>query len=82
MSISDFSHIVEVENIHTIVSLLTADCGISFLYKTAVEEELSKGTLVRIPLSDFSMTHDFTFIWNKDSIFSKEYENIFKELRN
>ena len=28
------------------------------------------------------MTHDFTFIWNKDSIFSKEYENIFKELRN
>ncbi len=81
ISVSDFSHIVEVENIHTIVSLLTADCGISFLYRTAVEEELAKGTIVRIPLSDFSMVHDFTFIWNKDSIFSEEYEMIFGELR-
>ena len=72
---------MEVENIHTIVSLLTADCGISFLYRTAVEEELAKGTIVRIPLSDFSMVHDFTFIWNKDSIFSEEYEMIFGELR-
>ncbi len=80
MSILDFDHIVEVENIHAIVSLLCQDCGISFLYKAAVEQELADGTLKQIPLSDFMVHHDFTFIWNKDSIFSAEYENTFEEL--
>lgn len=82
MSTSDFSNLIEVENIHTIVSLLCADCGISFLYKSAVEEEISNGTLMEIPLDDFKITHDFTFIWNKDSIFSNEYEEIFEELQS
>ncbi len=81
MSILHFPHIVEVENIHTIVSLLRQDCGISFLYKAAVAQEIADGTLKQIPLDDFMLMHDFTFIWNKDSIFSKEYEEIFEELR-
>ena len=80
MSIYDFPHIIEVENIHTIVSLLCEDCGISFLYKAAVEKEIQQGILKQIPLSDFMVMHDFTFIWNKDSIFSEEYEGIFQEL--
>ncbi len=80
MSVQNFSHIVEVENIHTIVSLLQQDCGISFLYKAAVQEEIDRGTLMQIPLEDLKLKHDFTFIWNKDSIFSAEYEGIFEEL--
>lgn len=80
MSVKDFRHLVEIENIHTIVTLLKEDCGISFLYKAAVEQELKKGTLVQIPLSDFMVMHDFTFLWNKDSVFSQEYESIFHEL--
>ena len=80
MSVKDFRHLVEIENIHTIVTLLKEDCGISFLYKAAVEQELKKGTLVQIPLSDFMVMHDFTFLWNKDSVFSQEYEAIFHEL--
>lgn len=81
MSVKDFRHLVEIENIHTIVTLLKQDCGISFLYKAAVEQELKDGTLIQISLSDFMVMHDFTFIWNKDSIFSKEYETIFEELK-
>ncbi len=81
MSILDFPTVIQVENIHTIVSLLQQDCGISFLYKAAVEEEIAAGTLKQIELDDFMLNHDFTFIWNKDSIFSKEYEAIFEELR-
>lgn len=81
MSISDFAHLVEVENIHTIVSLLCQDCGISFLYKAAVEQELNAGILQQIPLSDFSVQHDFTGIWNKDSIFSEEYAQVFEALK-
>lgn len=82
MSIRDFAHIIEVENIHTIVSLLLHDCGIAFLYKAAVEEEIRSRRLCQIPLSDFMAKHDFTFLWNKNSIFSKEYEEIFQELKN
>ena len=80
MSIYDFPHIIEIENIHTIVSLLCEDCGIAFLYKAAVEKEIKEGILEQIPLSDFMVMHDFTFIWNKDSVFSDEYEGIFQEL--
>ena len=80
MSITDFSHIIEVESIHTIVSLLCEDCGISFLYKAAVQKEIENGTLQQIPLDDFKLFHDFAFIWNKDSVFSKEYHSIFTEL--
>ena len=65
MSVKDFRHLVEIENIHTIVTLLKEDCGISFLYKSAVEQELNEGMLVQIPLSDFMIMHDFTFLWNK-----------------
>ncbi|MDQ0361925.1 LysR family transcriptional regulator [Breznakia pachnodae] len=82
LSVNDFKHIVEVGNIHTIVNLLCQDCGISFLYKSAVEEELNTGVLKKIPLTDFVVMHDFTFLWNKDSAFSEEYESIFKELKS
>lgn len=81
MSILDFQQLVEVENIHTIVSLLCQDCGISFLYKAAAQQELAKGTLQQIPLDDFMMMHDFTFLWNQNSVFSEEYEAIFAELQ-
>ena len=81
MSIHDFQRIVELENIHAIVSLLCRDCGISFLYKAAVTEELKSGRLVQIPLVDFMVMHDFTFLWNKGSLFSDEYEHIFQELQ-
>lgn len=80
MSVKDFRNLIEIENIHAIVQLLKDDCGISFLYKAAVEQELKAGTLVQIPLSDFMVMHDFTFLWNKNSIFSQEYEAIFEEL--
>lgn len=82
LSVLDFSHLVEVENIHTIVSLLCEDCGISFLYKSAAEQEIRQGNLCQIPLSDFKITHNFSFLWNKGSIFSEEYETIFQKLKS
>mgnify|MGYP003062587460 CR=1 FL=1 len=40
LHISNFTHYTQVENMHTIMNLLKKDCGISFLYKIAVEKEL------------------------------------------
>ena len=39
LHISNFIHYTQVENMHTIMNLLKKDCGISFLYKIAVEKE-------------------------------------------
>lgn len=64
---------------HTIIGLLKRDCGISFLYKIAVEEELKAGTLQEIQLEDFRMQHDFDFIWEKHSIYTDRYLAVCEE---
>lgn len=81
LQVSDFRSSVEVANMHTIIGLLCGDCGISFLYRIAVEEELREGLLREIPLEDFRMVHDFDFIWEKDSIYSERFEAICDELQ-
>ena len=77
--ISDFTHYTEVENMHTIIGLLKKDCGISFLYKIAVENELKSGILKEISLNDFKMQHDFDIIWEKHSIYTDKYLAICEE---
>ena len=79
LSISDFIHYIQIENMHTIISLLKKDCGISFMYKTAVKEELQKGILKEIILDDFKLQHNFEFIWEKDSLFTDKYISISEE---
>ena len=80
MGIKDFLHYTEVENMHTIIGLLKRDCGISFMYKIAVAEEIKRGTLKEIRFSDFKMQHDFDFIWEKGSIYTEKYIGICEEL--
>ena len=79
LRISDFTHYAEIENMHTIISLLKKDCGISFLYKIAVEDELHSGVIKEIPLDDFRMQHDFDIIWEKQSIFTEKYISFCEE---
>ncbi|MCR4901587.1 MAG: LysR family transcriptional regulator [Butyrivibrio sp.] len=74
--INNFKNYILVENMHTVIQLLNLDCGISFLYKEAVTKDLESGKLAEIKLKDFIMKHDFTFIWQKDSIFSEEIRKI------
>ena len=79
LHISDFIHYIEIENMHTIIGLLKRDCGISFLYKIAVEKELHSGILKEISLDDFKMQHDFDIIWEKHSVYSDKYLSICEE---
>lgn len=79
LHISDFIHYIEIENMHTIIGLLKRDCGISFLYKIAVEKELHSGILKEIPLDDFKMQHDFGIIWEKHSVYSDKHLSICEE---
>lgn len=79
-SIKDFSHLSVISSIHIIKELLMAGCGISFLYKSAVEKEIENGTIKVIDIPNVTLSHEFNFIWRKDSIFKEYYKNIYKEL--
>ena len=61
--LSSFSRVTELNSMYAIVQLLLEDCGISFLYKTAVLPYLREGRLRQIPLRDFRLQHDFSFLW-------------------
>ena len=80
LSLADFNHYVQVENMHSMVGLLLRDCGIAFLYQAAVRDLLEQGLVEVIPIPDFQMQHEFTFIWDKNSCFAGEYQEICQHL--
>ena len=55
--------------------------GVTFLYEAAVKKELREGTLQKIPIEDFSVAHDLTFIWRRGSAFSEQYKKLFRDLK-
>ena len=77
-SIHDFDKVMEVGSLQTIKELTKAGCGITFLYETAVRDELREGTLKRIPLKGFEISHEFSFIWRRGSIYADRYKEIFR----
>lgn len=78
LSVSDFMRVTEAGSLQTIKELTKAGCGITFLYEVAVRDELESGTLKEIPLKDFHVSHEFTFIWRRGSIYADQYREVFR----
>lgn len=78
LGIRDFRQTMEVGSLQTIRELTKAGCGITFLYETAVRDELREGSLKRIPLKGFEISHEFSFIWRRGSIYADRYKEIFR----
>lgn len=78
LSLSNFERRMEAGSLHTVKQLAKAGCGVTFLYEIAVREELKNGTLMRIPLKDFMVSHEFAFIWRRGSIYVDRYKEIFR----
>ena len=78
LSIDDFPHRVEVNNIEILKSLAEMGCGITFLYERAVEKEIERGSLQKMALPGMSsLRHDFSIVFSKGSMFADEYREIF-----
>ncbi|WP_077611544.1 LysR family transcriptional regulator [Clostridium sp. Marseille-P2415] len=73
----DFPNLMEISNIGAMKQMVAKGKGITFLYEAAVKEELNNGILKKIELEDFQLTHDFTFIWRKGSIYQTYYKELF-----
>lgn len=77
-SITDFRGVYEIGNLNVIVKLVEKGLGISFMYEPVAEEGCKNGLLEIIDVKDFNIKHDFSFIWNKNSIFEKRNREIYE----
>lgn len=78
--LSDFTKVSVINSIHVIKQLAETGYGISFLYEIAVKKELEEGNLRIIPIKDLALTHEFNYIWRKNSVFSDFYLEIYDTL--
>jgi DNA-binding transcriptional LysR family regulator len=71
-TIDSFSSVFEIGNILAIKDLVAEGVGISFLYEKSVIKELSSGRIVKLDVSDFSVSHDYSFVSLKNSMYEAE----------
>lgn len=81
LSLSDFTNISEYSSINIIKHLVLCRKGVTFLYESAVRQELEEGNLRELRIPDFYVCREYYFIVLKGSVFKKEYESlVFHEL--
>lgn len=68
-----FGEQIVIGNMNAIKRLVENKLGITFLYRSAVKEELEAGRLVRLELEDFAVTHAFHLVTLKGSQFSADH---------
>lgn len=76
-TITAFNGLVEIGNLNVIKELVASQLGITFIYETAVKEELSKGHLAPIDVKDFNLLRAFYFTCPKNSLFQENYLKCF-----
>ena len=82
LTVDGFAQASVVESLDVIKILVEHDLGISFLYEAAVARELAAGTLRVIDLEGLAILHDIAFIRLKNSVFEREFQNLFADLRS
>ena len=78
LQVSDFTNLTEIGNIGVIQKMLQAGLGVTFFYQATIK---GKEELQVIRLNDFKLRHDIMFIYRKNSIFEKDYRQIYEEFR-
>ena len=78
LSIEDFPRLTELGSLGAIKALVMAGAGISFFYEPVVQKEIASGSLLEIPLEEGEISHEFSFIWRKGSVFGSYYREVFQ----
>ena len=79
LQLSDFHSRIEIGNMFTIKELVRNCCGITFLYRNAVEPELESGEIRQIALEDYDVKHEISTVWKKGSPYQEELRGIMRE---
>lgn len=72
-TINSFEKICEIGNLSAIKRIVSENLGITFLYKSTVEDELLSGQLKKLNIQGYSVVRDFNFIYLKNSLHQNEY---------
>lgn len=80
LSLEGFRQTSTVESLDIIKIFAAHGLGIAFLYEAAVARELEAGILHLVPLEDFHVEHDISFIRLKGSVFEPEFKRLFAEV--
>lgn len=80
LRVDDFPRRCTVSSIGIIREFVRKDCGITFIYRAAVDEDLKAGKLREIKITDIEHTHAFTFVWRKGSAYADDYRKFIDEL--
>lgn len=75
-----FHHCNEIGNLSMIKTLIMHTDGITFVYEGVVAEELKRGQLKELHLTDFKMTRPMHFVYLKSNINRLVYQQFFKTL--
>lgn len=78
LSLHNFAHCVQINHINMIKKLVEGGLGISFLYESALKEELANGTLVTRKVRGFRLMREFNMVSLKDSIYNFQYDQYFQ----
>ena len=81
LQVQSFRRYTQLGSVNLLKALVCAGAGISFFYRPVVREELDRGLLREIPLEDCAVSHEFTFLWHRGSVFSPQYRELFQRLR-
>lgn len=80
LTVADFRKVIVINNLNVIREATASGCGITFLFKSVVKEDLLNSSMREISVDGFPIPHDFTFLWQKNSIHKQWYESLCKEL--
>lgn len=82
-SVTDFSKVITVGDMTTIIGLLESNLGISFMYRSLLPQQLANGQLIQLPLADFKITRTLSMVFQRQSYYEAQYRqmaNIIKRL--
>ena len=85
LSLSNFHSCVQINHINMIKELVEGGLGFSFLYESAVRQELAEHRLETRKVRGFQLMREFSMVSLKDSIYHAQYDHyyeIFKRLLN
>lgn len=81
-SLKNFYSLLQMGDIGLIKDLVRQNFGISVIYKVAVLDELENKDLVVLDVENLNLSHEFNYIFLKDSIFIDNYIDFYNKTFN
>lgn len=81
-SLKNFSSLLQIGDIGLIKDLVMQNFGVSVIYKVAVLDELENNDLVVLDIENLNLSHEFNYIFLKDSIFIDNYIDFYNKTFN